>query len=382
MNEGTPDSGVRATAHASGSRWRRITAGILLALAVLAIILGPIMLYVRSQFLDSNAFRDRAETALASPAVQAYVADAITANLVARGGPQAQRAEPLVRAVAGGVVASDQFEAVFGRAVLALHTRLLSESTAPRLVRLKEATDRVVTALAVVRPQLAQRIRDASGQIAVGGGATGKRLAQIAHLAQRLRVLGIILPIVGFLLIALSVLVAPDRLRGARRAGWALIAGGIVVTAVSAVTHRVLTGLVDGAELRLAVGDAEDAFLGDLGTWGAWVVAIGVVVLGTAVFLERPLTVRERVTEAWSAGVRRPTRTWALVLKILAVVAIVLLAIFAIAAVLKTLVGVLLGLAVAFALAELLRRVGVGARRPRAGVALEPPQLVPSGPGG
>src|SRR5689334_3313335 len=115
-----------APARASGSRWRRITAGILLALAVLAIILGPIMLYVRSQFLDSGAFRDRAETALASPAVQSYVADAITANLVARGGPQAERAEPLVRAMVGGVVASNQFEAVFGRAVLALHSRLLS----------------------------------------------------------------------------------------------------------------------------------------------------------------------------------------------------------------------------------------------------------------
>src|SRR5690349_23367706 len=69
VNDETPDSGARATARASGSRWRRITAGILLALAVLAIILGPIMLYVRSQFLDSGAFRNRAETALASPAV-------------------------------------------------------------------------------------------------------------------------------------------------------------------------------------------------------------------------------------------------------------------------------------------------------------------------
>src|SRR5690242_4014143 len=265
----------------------------------------------------------------------------------------------------GGVVASNQFEAVFGRAVLALHSRLLSESTAPRVVQLKEATDKVVAALEVVRPQLAQRIRNASGQIAVGGGDTGKRLAQIAHLAQRLRVLGIILPIIGFMLIVLSLLVAPDRLRASRRAGWALIGGGIVVTAVSALTHRVLTGLVDGAEVRLAVGDAEDAFLGDLGTWGAWLVALGVVVLGTAVFLERPLTVRERVTEAWNAGVRRPTRTWALVLKTLALVAIVLLAIFAIGAVLKALVGVLLGLAVAFALAALLRRVGVGAPPPR-----------------
>jgi hypothetical protein len=41
----------------SGPLWRRITAGILLGLAVVAIILGPVMLYVRTQVLDSGAFR-------------------------------------------------------------------------------------------------------------------------------------------------------------------------------------------------------------------------------------------------------------------------------------------------------------------------------------
>src|SRR5262245_51754753 len=104
-----------AATAARGPRWRRITAGVLLALAVLTIILGPIMLYVRSQFLDSSNFRSRAETALAAPEVQDYISDAVTDNLVARGGPVAQRAEPLIHAVVAGVVASRQFEGVFGR---------------------------------------------------------------------------------------------------------------------------------------------------------------------------------------------------------------------------------------------------------------------------
>ena len=97
------------------------------------------MLYVRTQFLDSSEFRSRAETALASPDVQDYLADALTARLVARGGPEAERAEPLVRSVVGGVVTSQRFEDVFGRAVLGLHARLLSEDAAPRVVQLQEA---------------------------------------------------------------------------------------------------------------------------------------------------------------------------------------------------------------------------------------------------
>ena len=331
----------------------------LLGLAILAIILAPIMLYVRTQFLDSGAFRSRAETALASPDVQDYLADALTAKLVARGGADAQRAEPLVRSVVGGVVASQRFQDVFGRAVDGLHARLLSEGTAPRVVELQEALTRAVDAIAVIDPALAQRIRDASGEIAVGQGTTGKRLAQLAHRAQQLRVLGIVLPIVAFLLIALSVVVAPERLRAARRAGWGLIAAGVVVTALVGLTHRLLVGLAGDAVVRGAIGDAENAFLSDLGRWGAWVTAIGVVMLATAIFLGSPLTLREHAARAWGASTSRPARTWAVVLRLVVIIVIVLLAIFALDAVLTLLVAVALALVVAYGLAELLRLAGV-----------------------
>ena len=52
-------------------------------------------------------------------------------------------------------------------------------------------------------------------------------------------------------------------------------------------------------------------------------------------------------------------------LRLLALVVIVLLAIFALDAVLKVLVAVALGLLVAYGLAELLRLAGVGVDRPR-----------------
>ena len=140
----------------AGPRWRRITAGVLLGLAILAIVLGPIMLYVRSQLLDSGEFRIRAETALASPNVQDYLADALTANLVARGGAEAERAEPLVRSVVGGVVASDRFKEAFGRAVGALHARLLSGDAGSRVIEVQDSVDRAIDAIAVISPELAQ----------------------------------------------------------------------------------------------------------------------------------------------------------------------------------------------------------------------------------
>ena len=348
-----------------GPRWRRITAGVLLGLAILAIVLGPIMLYVRSQLLDSGDFRSRAETALASPNVQDYLADALTANLVARGGAEAERAEPLVRSVVGGVVASDRFKEAFGRAVGALHARLLSGDAGSRVIEVQDSVDRAIDAIAVISPELAQRMDSASSEIRVGQGTTGKRLAQLAELAQKLRALGIVLPIVAFLLIALSIAVAPQRLRATRRAGWGLIAGGVVVTVLVGLTRRALLGIVNDAVVRGAVGETESAFLSSLGSWGAWVTAIGVVVLATAIFLGSGLTLREHAARIWSGLTTRPARTWVLVLRLLVLLVIVLLAIFALDALLTLLVAVVLALIVAYGIAELLRLAGVGpARRP------------------
>ena len=354
------DAGTRAR----GPRWRRITTVILLVLAVVAIIVGPIMLYVRSQFLDSGNFRSRAETALAQPEVQDYLSDAITSNLVAQGGPVVQRAEPIIHAVVAGVVESRQFESIFGRAVEGLHARLLDQGTAQRVVNLKQGVNRVVNAIAVVDPDLAQQLRNATGRITVGKGTTGKRLAQIAHRAQQLRTLAIILPIVALVLLALAITVSPRRLRTTRVAGWCLIAGGIVVTVAVALTRRVLLGIVDGEPVRGAVGQAENAFLADLGTWGAWVVAIGVVVLGVGVFLGSTLTWREHLSRAWAGAGTMPTSAWGYVWRIVLLIVLVLLVIFALSAVLTVAIALVVGLAVAYCIAELLRLAGVGAQRP------------------
>jgi hypothetical protein len=350
-----------------GPLWRRITAGVLVALAILAIILAPIMLYVRAQLLDSKAFGRRAENALASPAVQSYVTDQLTTNMVAQGGPRAQVAEPLIHAVVGGIVSSDRFRTAFGKAAEALQSRLLSGHAGKRLLQLQNVINKAAAAVSVVRPELGARLRHASGRIQVARGTVGKRLAQVAHRAHQLRVLGIVLPIIAFVLLALAIIVTPDHLKGARRAGWALIASGIVVAAVVGLTHRIILAYISDQELRVAAGDAENAFLGDLRTWAAWVVGIGVVVLGTAIFLESPRTLREHLARGWAGVTSRPAGAWQVVWRVLAIALVILLVIFAFDAMVRITVGVGLGLLAAYGIAELLRLAGVGAQRGDAG---------------
>lgn len=347
--------------------WRRVIGRILLGLAVLAIVLGPILLYTRVELLDSNAFTNRAENALASPDVQDYLANALTANLVQRGGPAVERAEPLIKAVAGGVVSSNAFQSVFGTAVTALHKRMLDEGTAQRVLNLKAAVTKVVNAVAVVSPTTAARIRAASGSVSLNKSTTGKRIAQLAHRLQQVRVLGIVMPIIAFVLLAISVALGQDRIRSLRHAGWALIAGGAIVVVASSLIHRILVSLVDTEEVRRAVGETEQAFVGDLSTWGTWLAAIGVVVAFVAVFLGSPLGLREHAGGVWAYVSRPPRRTWGDALRLLLLLVLVLLVIFAFGAVVRILVAVVVGALVAWLLVRIMRLAGV-----RAGVA-EPP---------
>ena len=352
-----------ATSPEAAPRWRRITAWVLLGLAILAVILAPVMLYVRTQLLDSSEFQSRAETALAGQDVQEYLTNALTANLVARGGANAERAEPLVRAVVNGVVTSQRFEETFGKAVGTLHARIISGETGDRVIRIQEGVDRAVDAIAVVSPELAQRIEGARSEIQVGEGTTGRRLAQIAERAQKLRVLGIILPIVAFVLIALSILVSPQRLRATRRAGWGLIAGGAVVTIAVGLARETLLSLVDDTVARAAVGETESALIAGLGRWGAWVTAIGVVLVALSFFLGSPLTLREHAVRFWEGSRSRPAGARAIIVRVLVLLVIVLLAIFALDALLTVLVAVIIALLVAYGIAELLRLAGAAPGR-------------------
>jgi len=231
----------------------------------------------------------------------------------------------------------------------------------------QEGVDRAVDAIAVVNPELAQRIEGARSEVQVGKGTTGRRLAQIAEQAQKLRVLGIILPIVAFVLIALSIAVAPQRLRATRRAGWGLIAGGAVVTIAVGLARRTLLSLVDDAVVRGAVGETESALISSLARWGAWVTAIGVVLVGLSLFLGSPLTLREQAVRFWEGSRSRPAGARAIVVRILVLLVIVLLAIFALDALLTVLVAVIIALLVAYGIAELLRLAGVGAHRHQPG---------------
>jgi hypothetical protein len=87
--------------------------------------------------------------------------------------------------------------------------------------------------------------------------------------------------------------------------------------------------------------------------------------VGVSVFLGSRLTLREQALRMWESSTSRPARTRTLVVRLLFLLVVVLLAIFALDALLTTLVAVVIALLVAYGIAEILRLAGVGAPRTR-----------------
>jgi Na+/alanine symporter len=138
-----------------------------------------------------------------------------------------------------------------------------------------------------------------------------------------------------------------------------------VVTLAVGLARRALLDLVDGAVVRGAVGETESALISSLGRWGAWVTAIGVVLVALSVFLGSPLTLRQHAARVWEGSTTRPAGAGATVARVLVLLIIVLLAIFALDALLTLVVAVAIALLVAYGIAQLLRLAGVGAREPQ-----------------
>jgi hypothetical protein len=146
----------------------------------------------------------------------------------------------------------------------------------------------VSSALQTLAPKLGRKLaRDVPKRVESVLLTLRRRSFAVAtlRLGEKIRLLGIVLPPVAVLLLALGIFVAPDRRRAVTRAGVAVGVLGIAFAIALEVFRRYVIAHTFGAneltttEVRGAVGDLWSAYLGDLLTWTlvasavAWLVA-------------------------------------------------------------------------------------------------------------
>ena len=257
---------------------------ILIVLATVVAVAGGVTLYVRDEIVDSGAFADRAVDALQQPAVRRVVAREIVVQLVERSSQDLVAARPVLQSVVDSIVASEPFAGVIRLAAEHGHRLLFERAATNAAFDVADAGTVVTSALRKLAPNLVKYIPPQTQTVLVTLRRRSFASATL-RFADRIRVLGIVLPLLAVLLVATAILVATRRRTAVTRLGIAFGTAAVITAIVLELlrlyvgTHVYGTQELTNADVRGAVGGLWSAYLGDLMTWIlaagalAWTVA-------------------------------------------------------------------------------------------------------------
>ncbi len=258
--------------HATGTR---ILVALVTVLAVLALVLS----YAGRAVLRSGPFADRATAALRDSAVQAAVADHLTGAVV---GAHADLAaiRPLVRGVAGAIVSSGAFAAVFHRAVLNAHAAVVSRHRSRAVVDAADAAVLIQGVLQHLAPGAAATA-GAERAVALFDVRPPRVVDDLVRVACSVYSIAWALALTAILLAALALWSSGDRGRCVWQLGVALTVGGLLVVALYVLGTAVIEQTAPAGRGSAAAG-VWRALAGGLRAQALWFAGAGAVVAGAA----------------------------------------------------------------------------------------------------
>ncbi|HEX2415862.1 MAG TPA: hypothetical protein VHJ37_11680 [Thermoleophilaceae bacterium] len=314
----------------SGSAGSRLLISVvLIVLGAVLLFVGSIAYYARTEVIDQESFADRALVALEDDGLRKVVRREIVVNLIDRGSSDLIAARPLLESVVDVVLQSAPFRKVFRRAAVEANRVFFVRDKKNALFDISDSAELVRFALRSVSPNLAKEVPedlDATLLTLRRREFAGQTLA----VADSIRVLGVVLPLLALAAFAGGIAVAPDRRLGVLRSGVAVGAtGALLAIALLVLRARILAGVIGedeltDAEVRDAVAGLLDAFIDDL-IAGAFLLALGGLVVGAAAAALDPEDVEQPTERLRKRLARRPRTTWGLALR---GVAAVLLGVF------------------------------------------------------
>lgn len=261
--------------------WLSVACSILGSVVALA---GGLALYGRTQIVDQNAFADRAVEAIHQPVVQRVVSREITVQLLEPALPDAIAARPVIQSAVRAVITSKPFIPVIRLAARHGQRLLFERSGGNAVFDVADAGTVISSALRALSPRLAQSIPRGADAVLLTLRRRGFA-EQTLRAADHVRLLGILLPVAAALLLALSVVAAPNRRRALTRTATAVGVTGVVFLICFELLRRYAQSHVYGlnelsdADVRRALGDLWDSYLSDLAIWVlvatglAWLIA-------------------------------------------------------------------------------------------------------------
>jgi hypothetical protein len=294
-------------------RSRGIASIVLVVVGAVLLFAGTIAFYGRTEIIDREAFADRAVMALENDGVRELVGQQIVVNLVDRGSTDLVAVRPLLESVVGAVIQTDPFRRLFRAAALETNQVFFERERGNALFDLADAAQVIRFGLKSVSPKIAKELpRDIEPTLLTlrRREFAGTTLA----VADDIRVLGIVLPLVAIVVFLAAVALAPDRRIGVLRVGVGIGAvGATLAIALFILRARTLAGVygedeTSDEQVRDAVAGILDAYVGDLFSWALLLALAGLVVGAAAAALD-PEDVEEPVSKLRRRLFDRPAGT-------------------------------------------------------------------------
>ena len=288
---------------------RRVAVPILVVLASATLMLALVAAYADRALFNSDQFANRATDALTDDSVRSLVADKVTDQIILKHEGDLIAARPILQSVTSSVVASRAFTGLFRSGVRDVHRALFDRDQHTLTLTVVDIGTIVSAALAVVKPNLADRV-EPTRQVDLVSRDIGNASATAVRAADTVHVLGLLLFLLALLTAAGALFLSSDRRRTAVRLGIGAAIGGVLIVIGLAIGRSTVTGLEDTPETRAAVGAIWDAFLGDLHTAGWILAASGAVVAAAGASLIRPVSIDAPLRRAGGWITAEPSQPW------------------------------------------------------------------------
>lgn len=278
-------------------------------LGSLLLLLGILAGLVNRQVLDGQRFAHHVDDIRRDPAVARQVGEAIT-NSVLANDPDLIALRPLIESTSISLAASTALTPIVRLAARQVHQSFTESGSGNVVLRLVDVGAVLTASLSAISPAAAAHVPpNLSVTLAEAGGQSFA--AGTIHLTYVVGLLAWLLPLLALLSFGAGLLLAPQRLRGTMRIGYAIVGAGAGVGLV-ALFAAVYASVADENTFRGAVIAAGWRELGGI-FWRAAAVTVlagGLVVAAASARLPEfdPPAVLGKL---WSAVARPPRGKWA-----------------------------------------------------------------------
>jgi hypothetical protein len=335
--------------------------------AAVAITLALVAGYVRRAAVDSDQFSNRATAALRDDSVRSLLAQKITDEVVLKHQSDLLAARPIIESVTSSLIGSRAFTGLFRAGVRDAHRALFNRDEDTVTLTLADVGTVLAAALERLRPSIADEV-DATGRVEIVKRDVGGAGGDLTRIADKIRLLALLLAVLWLVLAAGALVVSPDRRRTVVDLGVGAIAGGVLLVLAYGILRSLAIDHVESPDGRAAAAAVWDAFLGDLRT-AAWILAgSGAVVAAAAASLLRPIDIRVPLRRGAEWVMRQPSRPALRVLRGLGFVVlglIVLLERDAVLQLILTVIGLFLVYEGVMALLRVIYKPPAETERPR-----------------